>query len=351
MENISLRDVVVDELKSNSNESLKNLSLESVTEAVIGGKFPLRKSKLTCIFDFILYILFFASTGVITYFLWTKLHWILAIILMYPIYRVIGYPIILLTAPLYNLLTPENKAWSIFCNALHEGDNHTASKMKEAIERWNNCGDQSYLQEYSKQVKVGQSSSLNDDSTKAIVEVCTNEYDQTILDQTKAIETNPESPGVGRNYFLRGTAYYNKGQYDQAINDYSDAIEHDAMFLGWIAKPGHIGWDDETQRQIQLNPEKEEVFRLNVIKNTHQHQRYPFDYYYRAASHYAKGEYDRAILDYTKTVELEPSMGEAHFQLAKAHLEMGNKDLALEQYKILSVLDGELAEELLNLIN
>jgi len=225
MENISLRDIVVDELKSNSNESLNNLSIESVTEAVIGGKFPLRKSKLTCIFDFILYLLFFASTGVITYFLWTKLHWILAIILAYPIYRVIGYPIILLTAPLYNLLTPENKLWSIFCSALHEGDNHTASKMKEAIERWNNCGDQSYLQEYSKRVKVGQSSSLNDDSTKANFEVCTNEYDQTILDQTKAIETNPESPGVGRNYFLRGTAYYNKGQsHARAVFDVQQEI-------------------------------------------------------------------------------------------------------------------------------
>ena len=52
------------------------------------------------------------------------------------------------------------------------------------------------------------------------------EQDQAIFDQTKAVEANPESPGVGRNYFLRGTAYYNKGQYDRAIDDYSNAIEH-----------------------------------------------------------------------------------------------------------------------------
>jgi len=176
------------------------------------------------------------------------------------------------------------------------------------------------------------------------------EQDQAIFEQTKAVEANPESPGVGRNYFLRGTAYYNKGQYDRAIDDYSNAIEHDAMFLGWIAEPGHIGWGDETRRQIQLNPETEEAFRLDVIKNTHQHQRYPFDYYYRASAHYAKGEYDKAILDYTKTIEIDPDMGPAHYFLAEAYLKTGNIDSALKHYDALKRLDEDAANGFLSRI-
>jgi len=177
------------------------------------------------------------------------------------------------------------------------------------------------------------------------------EYDRAIFGQTKAIEANPQSPGVGRDYFIRGTAYHNKGQYDHAIDDYSNAIKWDAMFLDWLAKPGHIAWGEETRRAIQLNPETEEAFRADVIKNTHQGQRYPLDYYFRAAAYYAKGEYDRAIMDYTKTIEIDPGMTPAHFELAKVHLKVGNKDLAWERYEILKTLDEELAGDLLDLIH
>jgi len=176
------------------------------------------------------------------------------------------------------------------------------------------------------------------------------DYDRAIFEQTKAIKANPQSPGVGRNYFIRGTAYHNKGQYDHAIADYSNAIRWDATFLDWLAKPGHIAWGEETQRVIQLNPETEEAFRADVIKNTHQGQRYPLDYYFRAAAYYAKGEYDRAILDYTKTIEIDPYMEKAHFELAKVHLKVGNKDLAWERYEILKTLNEKLAGDLLDLI-
>ena len=123
----------------------------------------LRKSKITCVFDFFLYLLFIGITVIITYILWTKVHWLLAIILAYPIYRVIGYPIIFITAPLYDWLTPEWKAWSIFCKALDQGDNYTSSIMQEAIDRWDEKGDLTYLQESCKLVKDRKSMFLNDD--------------------------------------------------------------------------------------------------------------------------------------------------------------------------------------------
>lgn len=113
----------------------------------------MRKSKITYVFDFFLYLLFFGSTGIITYFLWTRVHWLLAIILAFPIYRVIGYPIIFLTAPLYNWLTPENQLWSIGCKAMFDFDDDIASKAFEAIERWDDGGDCEDLKECYKCTK------------------------------------------------------------------------------------------------------------------------------------------------------------------------------------------------------
>ena len=146
---------------NNSYESFNNLNIEHVTKSVIEGKLPLRKSKITHVFDFFLYLIIIGSAILIAYFLWTKVYWLLAIILAYPIYRVIGYPLILLTAPLYYWLTPENKAWSLFIKDLHEGDTCTASKVKEAIEKWNNCGNCEDLQECCQQYQ--KSTLLNED--------------------------------------------------------------------------------------------------------------------------------------------------------------------------------------------
>lgn len=176
-------------------------------------------------------------------------------------------------------------------------------------------------------------------------------YDKTISEQTQVIEANPESPGIGRNYFLRGISYHNKGQYDQAIKDYSNAIKHDKRFLAWLAEPGHIYWGNEKRHHIQLHPETEKKFRLDAIKNTHQYQRYPFDYYYRACAHYAKGEYQSAILDFTKVIEIQPSTSlrqDSHYNLGCIYLKIGKTDSAQKHYEALKRLDENLANGLLS---
>jgi tetratricopeptide (TPR) repeat protein len=48
------------------------------------------------------------------------------------------------------------------------------------------------------------------------------EFDQAISDYTKAIELNPK---LDFAYSNRGNAYKDKGQFDEAITDYSRAIE------------------------------------------------------------------------------------------------------------------------------
>ncbi len=48
------------------------------------------------------------------------------------------------------------------------------------------------------------------------------QYDQAIADYDEAIKLNPKLAGA---YANRGNAYENKGQDDQAIADYDEAIE------------------------------------------------------------------------------------------------------------------------------
>ncbi len=48
------------------------------------------------------------------------------------------------------------------------------------------------------------------------------DYDQAILEYTKALELKPNDANI---YNMRGNAYHGKGNYDQAILDFSKAIK------------------------------------------------------------------------------------------------------------------------------
>jgi len=90
-------------------------------------------------------------------------------------------------------------------------------------------------------------------------------YDQAISDYTKAIEIDP---GHSTAYNNRGVAYGEKGQYDRAISDYTKAIE--------------------------INP------------------RFAAAYYNRGLAYQNKGGYDQAIPDYNKALEINPRLAEAY---------------------------------------
>jgi tetratricopeptide (TPR) repeat protein len=71
-------------------------------------------------------------------------------------------------------------------------------------------------------------------------------------------------------YYNRGVAYAKKSQYDQAISDYTKALE--------------------------INPKFAEA------------------YYNRGVAYGRKGQLDRAMEDYTRALEIDPKLGEKRRQ-------------------------------------
>ena len=68
------------------------------------------------------------------------------------------------------------------------------------------------------------------------------QYDQAIADYTKAIELDPK---YAEAYKSRGFVYTSKGQHDQAIADCSKAIELDPKYVGAYKNRGYAYYSKE----------------------------------------------------------------------------------------------------------
>jgi tetratricopeptide (TPR) repeat protein len=116
------------------------------------------------------------------------------------------------------------------------------------------------------------------------------QYDQAISDFSKALEINPRNTEA---YYNRGIAYYNQGRYDQAVSDFNMVLE------------------------ISAGNEKA--------------------YYNRGISYYKQGQYDKAISDFNKALKIEPGYEKASNMRRLAYVE--------DQYeKELSELNEQIAK-------
>ncbi len=87
-------------------------------------------------------------------------------------------------------------------------------------------------------------------------------------------------------YNNRGNAYWNEGQYDQAISDYNKALE--------------------------INPRHTQAYNN------------------RGVAYRSKGQYDQAISDYNKALEINPRFAAAYYNRAIVYLSTGQYDKAWE---------------------
>jgi tetratricopeptide (TPR) repeat protein len=128
------------------------------------------------------------------------------------------------------------------------------------------------------------------------------------------------------------------GNYDSALGYFRNVIEHNpARVEAWIEVGFCMvkqGKNDEAikalQRAIELKPDSAEAW--NKLGDA---------YYYAT-------RYPEAISAYQQAVKITPNMAEARYNLGVTYSEMGDRDAAIVQSRLLEQIDPDLNKKLLN---
>jgi tetratricopeptide (TPR) repeat protein len=119
------------------------------------------------------------------------------------------------------------------------------------------------------------------------------EFDRAIADYTEAIRLDPEDP---ISYNNRGFAYRNKDDLDRALADFNEAIHLAPKYAVAYNNRGDIYWEkDEFDRAIA---DYSEAIRLDP--------QYAVAYNNRGLAYEDKGDLDRALADYEAVLRINP---------------------------------------------
>jgi tetratricopeptide (TPR) repeat protein len=162
------------------------------------------------------------------------------------------------------------------------------------------------------------------------------DYETAIAEFTEAIRLDPNNSFA---YFLRGYAYKEKKQYDRAINDLTTAIRLDPNNYVAYTCRGYvytfIDQDDQAisdyTMAISLNPDDSST------------------YYKRGRTYYVKDQYDQAISDCTMAINLDPDYVDAYALRGIIYADKGMKNEAIRDFEKAISLDpdDESAKEVL----
>ena len=195
---------------------------------------------------------------------------------------------------------------------------------------------------------------------KGDVHLKVGEFDQAIEAYTQAIALNPKFAEAFRN---RGTSYAKKGEFDRAIQDLDQAIDLDPGFAGAFNNRGLAYYNKgEFDRAIQdfnqaiaLDPKDVAAFNNRglayekkgeidkAIKDFNQAidlgPKPAEAFRNRGLAYYNKGEFDRAIQDLDQAIELKPNFAIAFYNRGVAYRSIGKEQKAIQDFKDANKLD------------
>ncbi len=119
-------------------------------------------------------------------------------------------------------------------------------------------------------------------------------------------------------YINRGVAHFNRGEFDLAIADASNAIGYDQKFsyayynrgLAYRMKGEFGPAIADFDKAIEINPS------------------FAYSYFNRGLAHRGNGEFGLAIADFQKTIEVDHKFAAANAELGKTIVEAGKAALA-----------------------
>lgn len=188
------------------------------------------------------------------------------------------------------------------------------------------------------------------------------DFNQAIIDYSRAIEVDPENE---LPYYDRGLAYANIGNYNLALADLDKAIDlnsNDANLFhvrGLIYKEmgnyEHAFLDQN--RSIELDPKMADAYIERGIaygnlgdhdnafadfnKATELDPDNPLSFYNRGYEFYLQGNYQKAINDFNKTIKLNPNFIDAYNNRGISYAILGDNDKALADFNKTLELDPD----------
>jgi tetratricopeptide (TPR) repeat protein len=145
------------------------------------------------------------------------------------------------------------------------------------------------------------------------------DYDKAIFDFTEAIRLKPN---YAEAYDLRGRAYVFKGDYDIAISDFNEAIRLKPKYTSAYLGRG-MAYQDKKDYDRAIS-DYTQAIRLDP--------KYTSAYFWRGMAYFLKGDYDKAISDFNEAIRLNPKYADAYFSRAGAYYNKNDYDRAISDY-------------------
>jgi tetratricopeptide (TPR) repeat protein len=191
------------------------------------------------------------------------------------------------------------------------------------------------------------------------------DYQAAIRDLTEAIELDPNSAEA---YFFRGLAFDDTGDYDKAISDYTKSIDLDPNEGNPYYNRASLYADNmefdkaiaDYTRAIELksaySPEsyfnRALVYALNnrfdeaiadLTSAINLRPDYIKAYDQRGLFYARTGQFNKAMEDHDKAIELDPAWAHLYFNRGVTNAQMGNIPLAIEDFnKVIEISEDPL---------
>ena len=137
--------------------------------------------------------------------------------------------------------------------------------------------------------------------------------------EAKSAVTEKTMPQTAGTFLDRGMLFASRGDYDLAIEDFTEAIKLDPnnvtaykfRGLSYFYKKDYDRAIAEYNQAIKLDPNNAEAYGL------------------RGEAYFCKKDYDRAIADYTQAIKLAPNLKDIYTTRSNAYIEKGDYDRAI----------------------
>jgi len=163
-------------------------------------------------------------------------------------------------------------------------------------------------------------------------------YKEDIETCKQAIRIKPD---YAEAYYSLGVVYGKSGMYKESIEACNQAIKIKSDFADAYYCIG------VTYDRLGMYREAVDAFRQVIILRPDTAAE---TYSVISNIYYECGMYKDSIECCKRAIRINPDYAKAHYGLGATYLEVGEKGMALEEYKILKDLDPQLAKDLFNLI-